>query len=149
MVSKELSEAAVELNTILEYTSQDVIDKIPKKFLTFMKEIASTTYQFKYDTSKPLEEQNIKPKTKGLIALIYKDYLCDEQERQEYLNTVSRIMGEIEQEKRELYNPNNIFKNKVQKKVEEPEAHNFPVTIKDESIFTKIVSFIKRLFGKR
>lgn len=149
MVSKELSEAAVELNTILEYTSQDVIDKIPKKFLTFMKEIASTTYQFKYDTSKPLEEQSIKPKTKGLIALIYKDYLCDEQERQEYLNTVSRIMGEIEQEKRELYDPNNIFKNREQETVKEQKAYNFPVTIKEESIFTKIVSFIKRLFGKR
>lgn len=149
MVSKELSEAAVELNTILEYTSQDVIDKIPKKFLTFMKEIASTTYQFKYDTSKPLEEQNIKPKTKGLIALIYKDYLCDEQEKQEYLNTVSRIMREVEQEKRELYDPNNIFKNREQETVKEQKAYNLPVTIKEESIFTKIVSFIKRLFGKR
>lgn len=149
MMSKELSEAAVELNTILEYTSPDVINKIPKKFLTFMKKIASTTYQFKYDTSKPLEEQNIKPKTKGLIALIYKDYLCDEQEKQEYLNTVSRVMEEIEQEKRELYNPNNIFKNRIQEIVEESQVHNLPVTIKEENIFTKIVSFMKRLFGKK
>lgn len=149
MVSKELSEAAVELNTILEYTSQDVINKIPKKFLTFMKEIASTTYQFKYDTSKPLEEQDIKPKTKGLIALIYKDYLCNEQEKQEYLNTVSRVIEGIEQEKRELYNPDNIFKNRVQDKVEAPKTHNLPVAIKRESIFSKIVSFMKRLFGKK
>lgn len=147
MASKELSEAAVELNTIIEYTSQDVVNKIPKKFLTFMKKIASTTYQFKYDTSKPLEEQDIKPKTKGLIALIYKDYLCDAQEKQEYLNTVSRVMEEIEQEKRELYDPNNIFKNRVHEK-EEQKAHNLPVAIKEESIFTKIVYFIKRIFGK-
>ena len=149
MISKELSEAAVELNTILEYTSQDVIDKIPKKFLAFMKKIASANYQFKYDTSKPLEEQNIKPKTKGLIALIYKDYLCDVQEKQEYLSTVSRVMAEIEQEKRELYNPNNIFKNRVQEKVKETKTHNLPVKVKEKNIFKKTVSFIKKIFRKK
>ena len=33
MVTKELSEAAVEFNCIMENSSQEVINKIPKKFL--------------------------------------------------------------------------------------------------------------------
>ena len=81
MVSKELAEAAVEINVILENTSPEIVNKIPQKFINFLKEISSITYTFKYDNSKSLEEQDIKPKTKGLIALIYKDYLCDPLEK--------------------------------------------------------------------
>lgn len=112
MVNKELSEAAVELNTILKYTSQEIVKKIPKKFLEFMKKKASTTYQFNYDINKPLEKQNIKLKTKELIALIYIEYLSDSQEKREYSNIMSSIIIEIEEDKRKTYDPNNIFKNK-------------------------------------
>ena len=44
MVSKELSEAAVEINVILENTSPEIVSKIPKKFIVFLKEIASKNY---------------------------------------------------------------------------------------------------------
>ena len=46
MVTKELSEAAVEFNSILEYTSEDLKNKIPKKFLDFLQSIQSKTYKF-------------------------------------------------------------------------------------------------------
>lgn len=95
MISKELSETAAELNAILDNTSIEVVKKIPKKFLRFMKENASITYKFEYDKTKTLEEQNIKPKTKGLIALIYKDYLCNESEKQQYLNNIEKILNNI------------------------------------------------------
>lgn len=149
MVSEELSEAVVELNTILENTSPEVLEKIPEKFIKFMKSIASTTYQFEYDKTKPLEEQNIKPKTKGLIALIYKDFLCDEKEKQEYLNNISKVLEDVEQEKRKMYNPDDIFKKKVQKEVKEERTNNLSLQIKQENLLVKIISFIKRLFGKK
>lgn len=150
MISKELSEAAVELNAILDNTSIEVVKKIPKKFLQFMKENASITYKFEYDKTKTLEEQNIKPKTKGLIALIYKDYLCNESEKQQYLNNIEKILNNIEIEKREKYNPDNVFKNikKEQRDLNTDEVigHNLPIQIKKDNIFTKIISFIKKLF---
>ena len=81
MVEKELSEAAVEFNCILNYISEDIKKKIPDKFLNFLKDIQSQTYTFKYDISKKLNEQNLKPITRGLIALVYRDYICDENEK--------------------------------------------------------------------
>lgn len=145
-MTKELAEAAVELNEILKNTSADVIEKIPKKFIEFMKENASTTYQFKYDKTKSLEQQNIKPKTRGLIALIYKDFLCNKEEKHEYMKNVSEMLEEIEQEKREKYNLDNIFKNKKTTQIEEND--NLPEVIKKETFFKRLIKNIKKLFKK-
>ena len=151
MVSKELSEAAVEINVILENTSPEIVSKIPKKFIAFLKEIASKNYIFIYDNTKSLEEQDIKPKTKGLLALIYKDFLCDTQEKQDYINNVSQALKNIEQKKREKYNADNIFINRVKEvnEFENIERHNLPIKSENKNILQKIVSFFKRLFGRR
>ena len=141
MVSKELSEAAVELNVILENTSPEIVSKIPKKFIAFLKEIASKNYIFKYDNTKSLEEQDIKPKTKGLLALIYKDFLCDTQEKQEYINHISLVTEKIEERKREKYNPDNIFNNRSSNNI--PENNN-----EENSIEMRIVEFKEPIFKR-
>ena len=112
MVTKELSEAAVEFNSILEYTSEDLKNKIPKKFLDFLQSIQSKTYKFEYDKTKKLDEQKLKPKTRGLIALVYQDYICNEAEKEEYIQKSQKLIKQIEESKREKYNPNDIFKDK-------------------------------------
>lgn len=144
MVSKELSEAAVELNVILENTSPELVSKVPKKFLAFLNEIASKNYIFKYDNTKSLEEQEIKPKTKGLLALIYKDFLCDPQEKQEYINHIALVTEKIEQRKREKYNTDNIFNNNknynIQDNNNEDISTEMQIVEYKEPIFKRIVN---------
>ena len=113
MVTKELSEAAVEFNCILEYTSEELKNKIPQKFLDFLKNIQSQTYKFEYDKTKKLNEQNLKSKTRGLIALVYQDYICNENEKEEYIKKSQEIIMKKEEEKRNIYNPDNVFKSKT------------------------------------
>ena len=60
MVTKDLSEAAVEFKSILENCSDDIVNKIPTNFLKFIDKIASKTYKFNYDKTKSLIEQNLK-----------------------------------------------------------------------------------------
>ena len=78
MINRELSEAVTELNEVLNNTSIDILKRIPKSFLQFVAENTLESYEFKYDKTKSLKDQNLKPKTKGLIALIYRDFLCDD-----------------------------------------------------------------------
>lgn len=85
MVTKELSEAAVEFNYILDNSSQELKNKISPKFIKYMRDIASTTYIFNYDNSKKLNEQKLKAETRGLIALVYQDYICTEEEKNDYI----------------------------------------------------------------
>ena len=115
MVTKELSEAAVEFNCILKNASREVREKIPSEFITFLKSIESKTYKFKYDKRKSLKEQELKLETRGLIALVYQDYLCDEEKKKQYLKKCSERMLKKELEKREKYNPDNLFKNRNEK----------------------------------
>lgn len=148
MVTKELSEAAVEFNSILEYTSEDLKNKIPKKFLDFLQSIQSKTYKFEYDKTKKLDEQKLKPKTRGLIALVYQDYICNEDEKEEYIQKSQKIIKQIEENKREKYNPNDIFKDK---KIEPVKDTTNAVEIVEykESVIKRIINKIKNIFTKK
>ena len=132
MVTKELSEAAVEFNCILSNASPEIIKKIPKSFINFMKDIASTTYKFDYDKSKKLNEQTLKLETRGLISLVYSDYICNDKEKEEYINKCQNYLKIKEQEAREKYNPDKLFKNsklKTKKLEKTLKRHESCVTI--------------------
>lgn len=111
MVTKEMSEVATEITVILENMSDDLQNRIPKKFSIFIQNISSATYEFKYDNTKLLKDQKLKPLTKGVISLIYRDYICSQEEKQIYIKESMEILKKQESEKREKYNPDNIFKN--------------------------------------
>ena len=148
MVTKELSEAAVEFNRILEYTSEELKNKIPKKFLDFLQSIQSKNYKFEYDKTKKLDEQKLKPKTRGLIALVYQDYICNDAEKEEYIQKSQKIIQQIEENKREKYNPNDIFKDK---KIETDKDTTNTVEIVEykESIIKRIIRKIKNIFTQK
>ena len=55
-------------------------------------------------------------------------------------------LEKLEEEKREKYNPDNIFKNKLEETV--VENTNLPAEIKKETFFKKLISFIKGVFNK-
>lgn len=148
MVTKELSEAAVEFNCILEYTSEEVKNRIPKKFLDFLQSIQSKTYKFEYDKTKKLDEQKLKPKTRGLIALVYQDYICNETEKEEYIQKSKKIIKQIEESKREKYNPNDIFKDKKIDTVKDT-TKTVEIVEYKESIIKKIINKIKNIFTKK
>ena len=144
MVTKELSEVAVEINCILSHSSQEIINKIPATLITFLKNIASTTYTFNYDNSKTLNEQNIKPGTRGLIALIYQDYICNKEEKRNYILKRKNYEIEKNNELRKKYSPDNIFNEKQKKTIESKVQQNQLIAYK-ESILKKALDKIRSI----
>ena len=151
-MEQEISEVAVEINSIFSNMSIDILNKIPLKIRDFFKNNASNTYRFEYDKTKRLNEQNIKDKTRGIIALLYRDYICDDDERKEYNDIYTKFLNEKENEKRALYNPDNIFKKANNAIIEnnfDSENTNYLQVINDKPniikrIFNKILSFLKK-----
>lgn len=151
-MEEEINEVAVEINSIFSNMSINVLNKIPLKIRDFFKNNASSTYSFEYDKTKSLSEQNIKDKTRGIIALLYRDYICDDVERKEYNDLYINFLNKKEEEKRTLYNPNDIFKkenngisesNSNSENTNNLEVINYkPNFIK--MIFNKILSFFKK-----
>ena len=144
-MEQEINEVAVEMNLIFDNMSIDVLNKIPLKIRNFFKNNASSTYSFEYDKTKSLNEQNIKDKTRGIIALLYRDYVCNDVERKEYNDIYTKFLNKKEEEKRNLYNPNDIFKkadNKICENNYETENTNYLEVVNNKP------SFIKRIFNK-
>lgn len=147
MVTKDLSEAAVEFKSILENCSDDIVNKIPTNFLKFIDKIASKTYKFNYDKTKSLIEQNLKSETRGVIALVYQDYICTDEERKEYIQKSNLYIIENENMKREKYNPNDIFKDVKNYKVNNSKENSI-IEYKKENFIQKIFNKIKYFFEK-
>ena len=118
-MDKEINEIAVEINSIFDNLSYEVLNKIPLNIREFFRNNASNTYVFKYDKNKSLREQNIKSKTRGVIAFLYRDYVCNEDEKEEYNKIYFKYLNKKEEEKKDLYNPNNLFpKSNTKKNIE-------------------------------
>ncbi len=145
MVTKELREAAVEINSIFENMSIDLLNKIPQNFREFFNKIASKDYKFQYDKRVRLNEQKLLPKTKGILAFIYRDYLCDEIEKENYNKEYNRVLMLKEIEKQEKYNSNDIFKNR---KNEGSNINTLPIKYKKMSLFRKIFEKLKSILKK-
>ena len=103
MGKRGLGKAAVEFNCILENSSEDILKKIPKSFKKFLKNIEEKDYEFEYDNKKSLNEQDVRPETRGLIALVYQEYLCDDNEKKEYKEYSNRVIKSHEIERKKLY----------------------------------------------
>jgi len=52
----------------------------------------------------------------------------------------------IENDKRNQYNPNDIFKNKVKEKSAMATESNLPIEVKKNNLFKKIIDYVRNLF---
>ena len=89
MVSEGYSEAFVEVLAILDNTPFEEKQGIPQKFINFLKENASKTYKIAFDRSKQIEELNLKKETKAMLSVIYYNYLCPQDKKQEYIDLLN------------------------------------------------------------
>lgn len=143
MDEKVLGEAIVEFKSILGHCPVEVQSKIPNRFMDELNDLESKTYKFDYDESKRIEEQNIKPETKGLIGLVYRDYICENKE--EYDNKYKIYLNNKEVEKREKYSPNNLFNNKIDLKREHIYNKNLPAKKQKLGFLKKLINIIKSI----
>ena len=136
-------QAFAEVLEVLKHTSKSIVEKIPEKFIMFLKDNKDNEYIADIDFSKPNWEDEVKQETQAILALIYRDYIVSPEKKSELIR---EEQIRIEKEIREKYNPDNIFKNKKEETV--IENTNLPVEIKKETFFKKLISFIKELFNK-
>lgn len=155
MVTKEFAEASAEINEILKYMPKEEVEKIPSKLREFFKEVASKDYVTNINPDLPLDKQEIKEKTKDIIALIYRNYWCSEEERKELDQKLIENDRKFEEELREKYNPDNIFKNNVTTtKKEEPEVKEEKIEQSlvpqdTEKWYQRFLDMVKRWFKKK
>ena len=155
MVTKEFAEASAEINEILKYMPKEEVEKIPSKLREFFKEVSSKDFVTNINPNIPLDKQQIKEKTKDIIALIYRNYWCSEEERKELDQKLIENDKKFEEELREKYNPDNIFKNNVtttkkeESEVKEAKIEQSLVPQETGKWYQRFLDMVKRWFKKK
>ena len=134
--------AVSEVIQILNHTEKEIIERIPEKFIKFLFDNADNEYEPNIDFFDENWENSIDEDAKALLALIYRDYIASDNERNELLEEERKENAKQEELLREKYNPDNLFKNNQ----ETEEQKDFVSNTQLEEI--KEISWYKRLFKK-
>ena len=147
MVANNYACAYREVIEVLKYTKKEDVNKIPKYRILLWKTNMKKDYDFRIDTNKTLEEQNLSNEAKAIIANIFKKYWATDYQKERIEAKEKYDIEQMEKEKYEKYNPDDIFKNRKQAISNDENIGNTITMVEyKESIFKKIINKIKGLF---
>lgn len=145
-------EAYAEVDSILNLMESKYVLEIPKQLREMFKTKKATNYNKKIVANKPLQEQNLNTETLEILAVLNYNYWCkDEKKKKELLDLYYNNELKQEQELREKYNPDNLFKkDPIQDEAVDPINNNEMQMIeyKGENIISKFFNKIKSYFEK-
>jgi len=140
--------AVSEVIEILNHTDKEIVEKIPQKFIDFLFENEDKDYIPNIDFYDENWENFIQEDTQAILALLYRDYIVSEDEKMKLLKEEQEEKLKIENELREKYNPDNIFKkNNTEETIQ---INNVQlVEIKETSWFKRVLDKILKFFGRK
>ncbi len=145
MINKNYAKAYAEIDVIIENALTDLIDQIPKSFIKFIKDNKQNDYSFRYDNSKPLHEQNMMDETRTILTIIYRDFLCSQEERKEINDILVENDNKYNQELEEKYNTDLLFKgNKKENNIST--FQQLVIYDENKNIFHKLKKFLDKIF---
>lgn len=152
-MKQEYKEAFTEVNEIIKLMPIELVNKIPSKFREMIVEEKDKIYI--PDIKEPLEKCKLKNETIIILGLIYRDFLCSAEERKKLqekdAKELQEVQKNIEDEVRQKYNPDDLFKKRNQNNTEE--THNLEektsmVVVQEQKWYQKIFNIIKGIFKR-
>lgn len=150
-MEKGLYKAYAEVDKILSFMEFRYVEKVPQKMRDMFKKEKLQGYEPNIDKNHPLETQNLERKTLAILAMLNLNYWCEnEEEKQELIKAYSNNDKKRNEEIREKYNPDNIFKkeNKEKKVEQNIEEITAIIEYKKENFIQKLLNKIKKFFTK-
>ena len=149
MIAENYACAYKEVIEVLKYTKREDVNKIPKSRILLWRINMNKDYDFKIDTTKTLEEQNLSKEAKAIIANIFKKYWATDYQKERIEAKEKYDIEQMEKEKYQKYNPDDIFKNRKQN-IQQEEVASKTVSMVEyrEPLFKRILNKIKDIFNK-
>lgn len=136
-----------ELSEILKMMEPKEVNKIPKKLLEVIEKEKSNTYIPNYSSKIELNSQNIKKETLAMLALLYINYWCeDENEKKEYLKLIEENEQKYRQQIREKTDIKYITRTPKIEKNNVPEQEL--AVVKNKRFIKKVIEKIKSFLNK-
>ena len=149
MIAENYACAYKEVIEVLKYTKREDVNKIPKSRILLWRINMNKDYDFKIDTTKKLEEQNLSKEAKAIIANIFKKYWATDYQKERIEAKEKYDIEQMEKEKYQKYNTDDIFKNRKQN-IQQEEVASKTVSMVEyrEPLFKRILNKIKNIFNK-
>lgn len=147
------NQAFSEVYDVINHMSEEMQEEIPKSFINLIKDNRDLEYIFNIDYTIDIKKQLLK-ESKVILSLIYRDYLCSKEKREELL---ALDLEEIRREEKILQEKYKIdFESRKKEKIQneeeiedtEQEKINLPIEVEKEKWYMKIFNFIKKIFKK-
>lgn len=143
MINIAYAKAYTEVLEIIKYFPKEEYAKIPVEKIEFYKNNMDKNYNFKINPEIDLSEQSISPEANAIMINLFTDYYATEEQKVKIKNILDSNQQKEEQEKRERYNLDNIFKNRNSENIIQNEV---ALVEYKESIFKRFINKIKSFF---
>ncbi len=147
MVSKQYACAYKEVIELLKYFPIQDVKKIPPNVLEYILKNKEEDYEYRVEANKPFEEQKKSIITEAIFANFFRDYWATEYQRERILQKEKVDKLKIEEQKRNKYNPDEIFKNKPVQNLESSNNTDL-IVYKEKNILKRIIEKILKVFNK-
>mgnify|MGYP006972669234 CR=1 FL=1 len=143
------SEIYTDISIIISMMPVEMKNKINNDFINFIENNKSENYISNINPKIPIKKQNIRKETKEMMGIIYRDYLCSNEERKKLIIKGKQELDEYDKKIKKNYNADNLFKDKKSvTNMEEGNKSFLPTVIQKKSIFTKVLNCIKKIFKR-
>ena len=144
MITTQDKQAFTDLSIIIQMMPKYMQEKINSEFINLIENNKDNSYISKIKTNIPIKYQELSETTEALLALIYRDYLCNDEERKELIIAEKKEVQRLEEENKKRYEINS------QKTIQQPSNENTTTALveyKKETFITKIINKIKSFFN--
>lgn len=106
MITIQDRQAFTDLSIIIKMMPKYMQEKINADFINLIEQNKDTNYISKIKFNIPLKYQKLSETTEALLALIYRDYLCTEDERKQLLIVENQELQKLKDENSKKYEIN-------------------------------------------
>lgn len=142
MIDEVYRNSFKEVYEILKNTENELLEKIPTKFMNFIKENMNGNYKTNIQRNVDIDKQLLLKETEAVLSLIYRSYWATDEEKQEFAIKDQQEIIKKEEKKKEQYQGKDIYQ------VFEERKNINKITIDNNLMVIKKENFIKKFFNK-
>ena len=152
MIGTEYKIAAAETISVLNNMNTIDVKRIPQSFLDFLVKLSSEEDKPKLDYTKPIEELNLKEKTREFLGYIYINWWSTKEEKDLCKKMIDNKRENNTVSTNKKYEVDDLFKTKrnnvlanSDEKIETKEM----VEYKEETFIKKIINKLFKFLGRK
>ena len=137
-----------EVYEVLSYMDKITVMKIPDFILKKIKDNRNVDYKTKINKNDIFNEQNLSKESVDFLCWLNYTYLIDNSQKNNIDKKITKISAKQEEQRREQYNSQNLFKNKQPIVKNQSTTTTSIVEYNEKNFLQKIFDKIKRIFKR-